>query len=667
MANLSNIFSTYLKSDTITVKKEAQKLEEEGRYIEAIDKYIEALNVYPDDKIIYVNLGLLYEKLDKINEALEMYKSVLLIYPNYITPLEEIKRAVKSNIEIAVDFLEELLMKVTSVKQKKLLLSLLGDIYEKHGNYSVAIEKWESFLEFNPRDIECLHKLAELYRICDYHMEKQKKVLEKLFKLHKEDKKVPLELFGIYKKTEIKPSKELLDRLAVIYEEKKDWTNLVEVLEKLLTDCYLTRQEKMNILKQQGCIYMDHLQEKDRAIKKFEELLKIDKNNAEYHDRILYLYYATEDYDSTVEKFSALIDRNPLDGSSYFFMSQAFRKYNSPVQSFYSVLIALILQSENKEYSDSLNELIKNCKDIENITGVIKSEDIFNESVVEQKEKEFNRLFNWMKPVMEQFYTYEIDKEILLNSNEITPEHIKDEWKNYYDIIVHCSELLLMALPRIYIYKGENNFNVIISKDDKGNSFLILNDSFREGISENEQYFILGQEISYIKRNNVIYRQIARDLPSFLADYIIDVIVSRVPVPIPSKLKKSSFTKVPVEKLIEMAKKATLSNYFLQWGRKITSDPKKKNIIEHMITGIDETSDRCGLLCCGNIKDATLALVKNYLNKRNLTEINIKELLEKDKKLKERLTKLWKFALGKDFMKLFTIISQKDCPNADGG
>ncbi len=115
-----------------------------------------------------------------------------------------------------------------------------------------------------------------------------------------------------------------------------------------------------------------------------------------------------------------------------------------------------------------------------------------------------------------------------------------------------------------------------------------------------------------------------------------------------------------------MAKKATLSNYFLQWGRKITSDPKKANIIEHMIAGIDETSDRCGLLCCGNIKDATLALVKNYLNKKNLTDVNIKELLEKDKKLKERLTKLWKFALGKDFMKLFSI-SQIQCPDTDRG
>ncbi|MEQ8223416.1 MAG: tetratricopeptide repeat protein [Candidatus Eremiobacterota bacterium] len=655
MANLSNIFSTYLKSDTINIKKEAQKLEEEGRYIEAIDRYIEALNVYPDDKIIYVNLGLLYEKLDKIHESLEMYKSVLLLYPNYITPLEQIKRAVDNNIDISVDFLEELLGKVTSVKQKKLLLSLLGDIYEKQRNYSVAIEKREAFLEFNPRDIECLHKLAELYRICDYHMDRQKKVLEKLFKLDKEDKKVPAELFGIYKRTERKPSKELLDRLAVIYEEERDWPDLVNILETLLADYYLTRQEKLNILKQQGCIYMDHLQEKDRAIIKFEELLKVDKNNPEYHDRLLYLYYATEDYDSTVEKFSALIDRNPLDGSSYFFMSQAFRKYNSPVQSFYSVLIALILQPDSKEYVNALKELIENCKDIENITGVIKSEDIFTESVVEQKEKEFNRLFNCMRPVMEQFYNYEIDKDILLNSSEITPEHMKDEWKNYYDIIFHCSELLLMALPRIYIYKGDNNFNVIISKDDKGNPFLILNDSFREGISENEQYFILGQEISYIKRNNVIYRQIARDLPSFLADYIIDAIISRVPVPIPSKLKKSSFTKVPVEKLIEMAKKATLSNYFIQWGRKITSDPKKANIIENMLAGIDETSDRCGLLCCGNIKDATLALVKNYLNKRNLNDVHIKDLLEKDKKLRERLIKLWKFALGKDFMKLFTI------------
>lgn len=655
MANLSKIFSTYLKSDTIAIKKEAQKLEDEEKYIEAIDKYIEALNVYPDDKIIYVKLGLLYEKLDKIYEAVEMYKSVLLIYPNYITPLEEIKRVIEHDMEIPIDFLEELLMKVTSAKQKKLLLYLLGNIYEKRENYSMAIEKWEAFLEFNPRDIQCLHKLSELYRICDYHMEKQKKILEKLFKLDKKDKKVPLELVSIYYRTEIKPSKELLDRLTVIYEEKKDWSNLLNTLEELLGNCYLTRQEKMNILKQQGSIYMDHLQEREKAIKKFEELLKIDKNNAEYHDRIVYLYYTTEDYDSTVKKFSALIDRNPLDGSSYYFMSQVFKKYNSPVQSFYSILIALMLQPGSKEYVDALNELIKNCKDIENITGVIKSEELFIESVVEKKEKEFYRLFNWLKPVMEKFYTYEIEHEILLNSSEITPEHMKDEWKNYYDIIVHCSGLLLMTLPRIYIYKGENNFNVIISKDDRGNPFLILNDSFKEGISENEQYFILGQEISYIKRNNVIYRQIARDLPSFLSDYIIDVIVSRVPVPIPSKLTKSSFAKIPVEKLIEMAKKATLSNYFLQWGRKITSDPKKKNIIENMLAGIDETSDRCGLLCCGNIKDATVALVKNYLNKRNLNDVNIKELLEKDKKLKERMIKLWKFALGKDFMELFTI------------
>jgi len=47
-------------------------------------------------------------------------------------------------------------------------------------------------------------------------------------------------------------------------------------------------------------------------------------------------------------------------------------------------------------------------------------------------------------------------------------------------------------------------------------------------------------------------------------------------------------------------------------------------------------------------------------------KLTIKELLEKDKKLKERLTKLWKFALGKDFMKLFSI-SQIQCPDTDRG
>ena len=655
MANISGIISDYLKSDTGSIKKEAQKLEEDGRYIEAIDKYIEALNVYPDDKVIYVKLGLLYEKLDKIHEAVEMYKSVLLLYPNYITPLEEIKRVTETGMEIPLDFLEELLVKVTSVKQKKLLLSLLGYIYEKRENYSLSIEKLEAFLELNPRDIYCLHKISELYIRVDYNIDKQKKVFEKLFKLDQGDKKVPLELIRIYCRTETKPSKELLDRLTVIYEEEKDWPNLVNTLEKLLGHYYLTGREKRNILEHQAYIYMDHLQEREKAIKKFEELLKIDKNNPEYHDRIVYLYYTTENYDSTVAKFSALIDRNPLDGSSYSFMSKVFEKYNSPVQSFYSILMALMLQPGRKEYIDRLNDLSNTYKDMDHIAGVIKSEEIFTESVVEQKEKEFHRLFNWLKPVMEQFYTYEIEKEILLNSSEITQEHMNCDWKTYYEIIVHCSGLLLMKLPRIFIYKGESNFNVIISKDEKRNPFLILNYRFKEDISKNEQYFILGQEISYIKRNNVIYRQIARDLPSFLADYIIDALMSRVPVPIPSKFKKSSFTKIPVEKLIEMAKKATLSNYFLQWGRKITSDPKKANIIENMLTGIDETSDRCGLLCCGNIKDATVALVKNYLNKKNPDDVNIKELMEKDKKLKERIIKLWKFALGKDFMELFTI------------
>jgi len=340
-------------------------------------------------------------------------------------------------------------------------------------------------------------------------------------------------------------------------------------------------------------------------------------------------------------------------------MAKVFKKHNLLLQAFFAIEIALVLK-EQKEYLEGLNELKNLYSPINNLQIIINSDRIFDELIVVQKEKEFLRLFNWIKPILEQFYTYEIDKEILLNSGEVIPEHLNPMNREFYQVIEDCSKILKMKRPDIYIYNGKVNFNIILSENEKS-AFMIINSQIKDYTSEKERYFILGQELTHIKRNNIIYRQLSRDLPAFLSEFIIDTIVSNVPLPLPKNLRKSSFTKIPLGKLTEIIKKATLSTYFLQWTRKVTRDHQKVNAVENMFNGLQETADRCGFLSCGSLREATNSLIKYQCNLwKNFNEINIKDLLEKDKALQQRIIKLWKFALGKDFMGLFRILKKYD-------
>jgi len=590
------------------LKKLALLLEKEEKNIEAIDKYIEVLHSNPGDKEVYIRLGRLYEKLHKYNQAFEMYSSSLNIDPDYGEGLEAIASLIKKHsIDINTDFFEKIASKSISGKQKALLYFILSYMYDKYGEPD-RFEK--NFL----LDYKCYNYLAGEY--------------EKLSNINKAIR---------YYKASIKQKKQkhIEEKLIELQETMNDWENTITSMEDLMKNFYLGKEEKVKILLKQAHIYIEKLQKKDRAVEKLKEIFSIDKNNIDAKNMLFYITY--EKNEDLEKGFMDLIEASPLNYKVYNFIAKVMMEKNMKEQYGYGMDISIMLNNRQKSIKSEMENSI-----------YIKKENDFNNAVISEKEKDEKAILTYMKPLMEQFYSHEIDKEILLDSSPIGEN--SPLWADVYDIIKICCERLLTDIPRSYIYNGDKAFRIIMNKDNNDSPFIIINGNFIKGLSEGEKKFILGQAICHIKKDNIIYKQLSENIPVLLANYIIRSMVNRIPLPVPKKLE-NFFKKIPVNKFLENMKNDKLSSFILDNYKKIKKEPDKKNIIENMMEGIEETSDRCGFICCGNIKSATKGLIKSIYDKI-FDEEEIKKLLDENINLQKRVVRLWKFSLDKDIRKL---------------
>jgi len=844
----NNVLNVFSKSKSAKLKQEAQKLEKNRQYLEAIDIYLEVLDLEPSNKEIYFRLGGFYEGFEKNSQALEMYKSSLSLDIHYREPVDRIRDLIlnKPDLEISADFFEELLLKVATLRQRKILLSLLGHLHEKEKKYHKAIEQWERALKIFSRNSEALKALARLYALVDHkNKEKHKKVLEQLFRKTPDDEEIctalakiyhnekiktkeavtvylkalefrqdwkenililsevssrgiknetlkeiyekaveyseekgfvtfqlarikeklkdyngaeeayknsidyyeeikelnpqyhlgklylklgkhdeaekvfknmlekdskdmeplielkkllsksarkksltvsdlhilksaydlkpdcksynylaeeymklyePDEAIKAYKSSmEVKPQKDVLKKLIKLYRELKYWNELVSAL-KTSIGYTKNREEKIKIYLMKIEIYIQKLEDEGKAIEKLEAILKLDQTNIDAHKKLYYLNSINQDFNSISENFMALIESKPLDPEVYNFIANVLTNLKNPLQTFYATQIVLIMNSKHTEAMDRLLNLNKEYLDVFNKRKPVISEKRFEEFLICKWETDFNRLFYWLKPVLEQFYSHTIDNDILLNSTDIT-EKTQDPF--YYEIstiISSCSKIILSDIPKVFLYRGKEVFTIILNKDKEDKPFMIINYDFINKASSNEKYFILGQHICYLKRDNIVYKHLSKNLPVLLAEFIVATLVSRIPIPIPKSLSNKC-KNIPIDQFVGQLKNATLPSYFQDWAKTILKDKNRSNIIENMIQGIDQTADQCGFLCCGNVNTAVTTLVRQQTDvwDKPLKPGDIIRVMKKDQSVKKRIINLCKFALNRTFLDIFKV------------
>ena len=597
-----------------------------------IEIYKKALELAGEDGEIYFQLGFIKSKQKKFDKAEKYFKKAF---------------------ELGTGMGEEYDCKP---------LFELGKLYIRYKFKEKAIDTFKKILTISPDNPETLQELKKLLWTTARRKNltvKELDILKKAFHIkpdirnynllaedylkHKETDKA-IELYN--ESLKVKSQKQIIEKLIALYEENKYWEKLIEAL-RMLNAFSKKKEEKIDLLCRQSDIYIEKLGDKEKARNKLEKILKLDSTNIEAHEKLFYISYISENHDNISENFSGLIDSNPLSENVYSLIADVLSGQENFEQSLYAEQIALLLSEEKAEvHSDnSYSDLIEKRLPIV-------SDEKFEELVIHQNDKEFTGLFGWTKTTVEQFYTYEIDKDVLLNCVQVTEKSTGEKKKEIYGIIKYCCNILLTDMPGIYIYSGKEEFETAISKNKEKKAFIIVNQDFLDRANVPEKHFIIGRNICFIKKDNIIYKQFSMDLPALIADFIINTVVTTIPLPIP---KKMNIKNLPVEKVLKHLKDSALPTYFQDWSKKVINEKNMIGVIEKMLKGLEITADRTGLICCANLEAATTALIKysqnNWLKTTKGKEF--KTILEKDKNLRERLINLWKFALQPEFLEIF--------------
>lgn len=486
--------------EEIGVKQEVKRLIDEAVEFKIRYQYELALNVLNkalelDDKSyrIYDELGQVYSSLDNYAKALEFKEKALELKPNSCKAYIGMASVYfdKNELEKATVYLDKAAnLEPDSVEVLGFKASL-ALVYEN--DYEKALDFYKKALKKNVSmesriNLNC--NIAHIY-------EQQKKPKESLKYL---ERAVLINKNSVYAylskgssflllKDEIKAKsnfKYAID-LSNNYWKVNYLAGLYSYQSKIY-DLALGYLDKAQNLKPNNVMVLSlkanalqHLDKREKAIKLYKKVLKLDKKNYASLFSLAYLYFEQEEYEKAIKQFKKAIKYSPKEADyipySQYYIAQSLRKLNnsSDALNYYAEAInsgmltngdlenALLqrapLLRESKRYDEALSDYTK-------LLEITKSEDMkhiylyhmaFCESKVNFYEKS---LSNITKAINSPEVS---DKHKMIFYNHRAEMHNK--LGNYYAAIDDCDKSLSIDANEesnvlAYFYKGEAYFSL---------------------------------------------------------------------------------------------------------------------------------------------------------------------------------------------------------------
>ena len=181
--------------------------------------------------------------------------------------------------------------------------------------------------------------------------------------------------------------------------------------------------------------------------------------------------------------------------------------------------------------------------------------------------------------------------ELLGQSVRVSPTQFPDVDK----LVRRCAQRLNVAPPTVYIAQALGTINARTYGTDD-DSFIIVNSATVDHLDEKELLFVIGHEVGHIHNRHVVFLT-ATDYLTKMASFFLRWIVA------PATLALNT------------------------WSRRA-----------------EVTSDRAGLICCGDLDVAVRTMVKFALGSKKLYEqVNLEEYVSQLREVKEgigRVTEL---------------------------
>lgn len=186
-----------------------------------------------------------------------------------------------------------------------------------------------------------------------------------------------------------------------------------------------------------------------------------------------------------------------------------------------------------------------------------------------------------------------IDTIISLQLGQLLAQGISIDQKSFpdlYDVLAHCSETLDITVPHAVAMYSPWLFNAFTAGTDEY-SFIFVTAGLCKHYTREEASFVIGHECGHIASEHVVYHTLVWVLTDLAAQHL-----------------------GPLGRVIDMTAGIPLR----AWSRRS-----------------EITSDRAGLLCCGDLGVAERALLRLVAGEADVDEVDIDDYLRKYKEVQE--------------------------------
>jgi Zn-dependent protease with chaperone function len=169
-------------------------------------------------------------------------------------------------------------------------------------------------------------------------------------------------------------------------------------------------------------------------------------------------------------------------------------------------------------------------------------------------------LVSWSVPIVQQLH--------LMESIAVGPQ----QYPNIYALGEDCAHRLGIGVPQIFIQRGSESDAYTFATDDLA-PIIVLSNQIAESFTPEELKFVIGHECGHIHNLHGVYNTVSEIMTNQLAEGIL--------------------RSVPTQGVLDLFVQGGLTIFFKRWSRYA-----------------EITCDRAGLICCGDVNTAEIALVK---------------------------------------------------------
>jgi Zn-dependent protease with chaperone function len=169
-------------------------------------------------------------------------------------------------------------------------------------------------------------------------------------------------------------------------------------------------------------------------------------------------------------------------------------------------------------------------------------------------------LVSWSVPFVQQLH--------LMESIAVGPQ----QYPSIYALGEDCAHKLGIGVPQIFIQNGSDSDAYTFATDDIA-PIIVLSSQIVESFTPEELKFVIGHECGHIHNLHGVYNT------------VIEIMTNQ--------LAKGILQSVPTQGVLDLFVQGGLTIFFKRWSRYA-----------------EITCDRAGLICCGDVNTAEIALVK---------------------------------------------------------